>query len=99
MSFNISVHNDALNTGVFTPSTVISNSHVKINGKSISIETDDVTTHSRTLPNQTHAGAFMVSSNQSFVRINSFNIIVDGDSASCDVTHTVNATGFVLITT
>lgn len=99
MSFKIAVNNDSLNTGVFTPANVISSSHVKINGVSVCIENDDVTTHSRTFPNQTHAGAFMESSHQNFVKINGFNIIVDGDAASCSPTHTVNATGFVLINT
>lgn len=97
MSFKIAVNNDSLNTGVFTPAAVISSSHVKINGTSVCVETDSVTTHSRTSPSETHAGAFMESSQQNFVKINGFNIIIDGDAASCSPTHTVNATGFVLI--
>lgn len=98
--FNIAVNGDSLNTGEFTAATVSSSSHVTINGSPVSIEGDSVSTHSKTNPSETHANATMVSSKQSFVKINvSDLIIVDGDNASCDTFHTINATGFVVIKT
>ena len=98
-SFDVVIDVDSLNTGVFSPASVSSSSHVTINGNPVSVEGDSVSTHSRTSPSETHAGATMVSSNQSFVTINGSNVIVDGDAASCDPTHTINASGFVVINT
>lgn len=96
----ISVNNDSLNVGSFSPanvSSVSSSSHVRINGKPIVVQGGSVSTHS--FSTQTHSGATMVSSGQGFIRINSINIIVDGDAATCSASHTVNATGFVTVNT
>lgn len=98
--FNIAVNGDSLTASDFTPASVSSSSHVTINGNPVSIEGDSVSTHSKTNPSETHANATMISSKQSFVKINVSNsVIVDGDYASCDNSHTINATGFVVIKT
>lgn len=72
---------------------------LKIDGKPVLIQGDSVSEHINTAPNpdDIHAGATMTTS-QSFVTINGIPIVVDGDNASCDDSHTINATGSVTIT-
>lgn len=60
-----------------------------INSQKIVVAGDIVDTHTNPLPT-THAAATMVNS-QTFFRVNGKLVILVGDQASCDVTHTVTS--------
>jgi uncharacterized Zn-binding protein involved in type VI secretion len=74
----------------FTATVLSKTSSVRINSQAIMTHGDSVPSHSRTGPTQTHPSQTLVSS-QSMFKVNGANVIIDGDAATCDPTHTVIA--------
>ena len=97
MSKQIALSTNTMDVGDFTTVVLAKTSNVRINGLAIMTEGDSVVTHTRTSPSVTHDGAELIADYQEGVeagegfRVNGSLVIVDGDPADCDPTHTVNA--------